>query len=330
MVRLGIVGYGNLGKACEEIAVSSKDFELTGIFTRRNPQNVISKYGSKVYSFDDIFDFKDGIDVLALCVGSQCDLVDISLCLSNAFNTVDSFDTHLKMTDYYQKLHSNAVKSQTLHYIGIGWDPGIFSLMRAYFSAILPSCDINTFWGRGVSQGHSEAIRKIDGVIDAKEYTVPIEQALQSAREGNCKGLKDADRHTRECYVVLKECENQCEKQLLMKQIQNKIVNMPDYFLGYQTEVHFVDKNTFYKEHNTLAHGGEVIASADVCDNNCTFDFSLRTKSNPHLTASVLLSYAKCNAIRAKSGDFGVKTVLDIPISHLLAGECVDKISRFI
>lgn len=330
MVRLGIVGYGNLGKACEEIAVSSEDFELVGIFTRRNPQKVMSKYNSKLYSFDDIFDFKDNVDVLVLCVGSQSDLVDISLRLSSDFNTVDSFDTHSKMAEYYKKLHSNAVKSQTLHYIGIGWDPGIFSLMRAYFSALLPFCEINTFWGRGVSQGHSEAIRKIDGVVDAKQYTIPDTNALKLVKEGKAKHLSDCDRHIRECYVVVKKEGNEQEYTQKCKEIEARIKNMPYYFSGYRTNVHFVDNDTFEREHSALPHGGEVIASADVCGNNCTFDFSLRTKSNPHLTASILLSYAKCNGARAKNGDFGVKTVLDIPISNLLEGECVDKISRFI
>lgn len=329
MIRLGIVGYGNLGKACEQIALSDNDIELVGIFTRRNPSEVTSRYKSKIYSFYDIHDFSEKIDVLALCVGSKDDLINTSLSL-NDFNTVDSFDTHSKMSGYIQKLQSNTVDFDKLHFIGIGWDPGVFSLMRAYFSAILPSCNLNTFWGRGVSQGHSEALRNIDGVLYAKQYTVPNENALNSARKGENIGLKDTDRHLRECYIVAKEGENQSENVKIRNEIVKKIVNMPYYFQGYKVKVFFIDKETFFREHSGLAHGGEVIASGKIVGNNCGFDFSLKTQSNPHLTASILLSYAKCNVKMSKSGQKGVKTVLDIPISCLLQGDWIDKVAHFI
>lgn len=329
MVRLGIVGYGNLGKACEQIAVNDKDLDLVGIFTRRKPIDISSPYESNICSLCDIRDFKEKIDVLLLCVGSKNDLIDVALSLSD-FNTVDCFDTHSKMCEYIQKLQSNAVDCDKLHFIGIGWDPGVFSLMRAYFTAILPFCRVDTFWGKGVSQGHSEAIRKIDGVLYAKQYTIPNEKALIAAREGKSVPLKDTDRHIRECYVVVKEGENQSENAKKRDEIKEKIVNMPDYFLGYETRVHFIDEYTFLREHSGLAHGGEVIACGDVVNNKCGFDFSLKTQSNPHLTASILIAYAKCNAIMNRNGQKGVKTVLDIPISCLLRGDWIDKVVRFI
>ena len=322
MINIGIVGYGNVGKACEKIALGDRDINVVGVFTRRNPRGVQAGC-KKLYSASDLPKFKGKIDVLLLCVGSAFDLTDTALALAKDFNTVDSFDTHSKMAEYAQKLNSIAVDNGRLCYFGIGWDPGLFSLCRALFSSVIPNCDVQTFWGKGVSQGHSEAIRKIDGVLLAKQYTVPKENALKEAREGRGQLLSVRDKHLRECYVVAKEGANKAV-------IEDKIKNMPDYFAPYDTIVHFISKEEFEKEHGKSPHGGFVLASGDCCGEKCNLELSLKTQSNPHFTASVLVAYAKANAMAYQNGDRGAKSVIDIPISYLCEGEWIDKIGRFI
>ena len=322
MVNIGIVGYGNVGKACEKIALENREINIAGIFTRRNPENVKTACG-KVYKADDLIKFKGKIDVLILCVGSAFDLTDTALNLARDFNTVDSFDTHSKMTEYAVNLNSTALSCGRLCYFGIGWDPGIFSLCRALFSSVVPNCDVQTFWGKGVSQGHSEAIRKIDGVLLAKQYTIPKESALKAAREGRGQSLTVRDKHLRECYVVAKDGANKAV-------IEDKIKNMPDYFAPYDTIVHFIGKEEFEKEHSGNEHGGFVLASGETGGEKCNLELSLKAQSNPDFTASVLVAYAKANALAYQKGDRGAKSVMDIPISYLCEGEWIDKIGRFI
>lgn len=322
MINIGIVGYGNVGKACEQIALADSGINLVGVFTRRNPSDVQTKC-KKVYSASDLYKFKGKIDVLILCVGSAFDLTNTAYSLAKDFNTVDSFDTHSKMAEYAENLNSIALKCGRLCYFGIGWDPGIFSLCRALFSSVMPDCDVQTFWGKGVSQGHSEAIRKIDGVLLAKQYTIPKENALKAAREGQGRLLTVRDKHLRECYVVAKDGANKAI-------IEEKIKNMPDYFAQYDTIVHFIGKEELEKEHSGSEHGGFVLANGDICGNKCNLELSLSAQSNPFFTASVLIAYAKANALAYQKGDRGAKSMIDIPISYLCKGEWIDKIGRFI
>ena len=322
MINIVIVGYGNVGKACEKIALGDRDINVVGVFTRRNPSEV-QTCCKKVYSASDLPKFKGKIDVLLLCVGSAFDLTDTALALAKDFNTVDSFDTHSKMAEYAQKLNSIAVDNGRLCYFGIGWDPGLFSLCRALFSSVIPNCDVQTFWGKGVSQGHSEAIRRIKGVKNAKQYTIPKENALKLAREGKGEGLTPRDKHLRECFVVAEDDADKAE-------IENEIVNMPDYFAGYDTIVHFVDEKYFFEHCDGMEHGGFVLANSIFDGFESRAEFSLALKSNPTFTAGVLISYAKANAKAFLRGDRGVKTMLDIPICDVLGGEWIDKVKRFV
>lgn len=318
-MKLGIVGYGNLGKACERVAQFDGDIDEIGIFSRRD--NVFSPYGNKVYKQSDVD--KCDFDVLALCVGSQNDLQELALSLVGKYNTVDSFDTHTKMADYALKMQKIALKKHTLNFIGIGWDPGLFSLIRGLYAAIMPECNLQTFWGKGVSQGHSQALRNIDGVIDAKQYTIPQSNALKLAREGSVDVINEKDKHKRECYVVAKEGVD-------FQEIERKIKTMPDYFAGYETEVHFVDSNYFYNNCNGMEHGGVVLANKQIDNFMSRAEFGLKLDSNPLFTASVLVAYAKANYRMAKGGEYGVKTVLDIAISQILQGDWIDKVRAFI
>lgn len=322
MTRIGIVGYGNVGKACEKLALQDKNCEVTGVFTRRNPDEVRS-FGAEVYSANDLQLFKDKIDVLMLCVGSAFDLTNTALNLAKDFNTVDSFDTHSKMPLYAEKLQSVAVRNDRLCYFGIGWDPGLFSLCRAMFSSILPDCDVQTFWGKGVSQGHSEAIKRIEGVKYAKQYTIPKSEALKKAREGHGATLSNSDKHLRECFVVARNGANKA-------QIEAEIKSMPDYFAEYDTIVHFIDEATYINEHGGFPHGGVVTAFGKADEWNCNMEFSLKLQNNPFFTAAIMLAYAKANAKSYDKGERGAKSVIDIPVSVLADGEWIDKIKRFI
>lgn len=318
-MKLGIVGYGNLGKACEKVALDDGKIDDICIFSRR--ADVKSQYRTKILSQDKIFDAD--CDVYVLCVGSMSDLMPLSLKLAGKVNTVDSFDNHAKMVEYATKIQSKAENSDTLHFIGMGWDPGLFSLMRALFSGILKDANMQTFWGKGVSQGHSEAIRRIDGVLDAKQYTIPISNAVELTRNGKGKGLKDCEKHMRECYVVPKDNADLCE-------IEGKIVTMPDYFAPYDTKVHFVDKAWFDIHCTGMEHGGKVLASGKSSNYLSKMEFDLKLDNNPIFTASVLIAYAKANFEMAKRGVCGIKTILDIPIGEILDGDWIDKVRTFI
>lgn len=318
-IRLGIVGYGNLGKACEKIALNDEQIETVGIFSRR--QNVKSPYGTNVYLQDDIFDFD--MDVVLLCVGSQSDLEETAYKIATKFNTADSFDTHAKIPDYIDRMSKIAKDNDRLCCVAVGWDPGLFSLARALFCAVMPNAKTQTFWGKGVSQGHSEAIRRIDGVLDAKQYTVPKENALKLAREGKGDILLPRDKHFRECFIVAKEGADK-------PAIEEKIKNMPNYFSEYDTIVHFVDMEYFNKYCSDMSHGGIVFANGAFDGFESRGEFSLDLKSNPMFTAGVLVTYAKAVAKEYNMGMRGVKTVLDIPICDLLQGEWIDKVKRFV
>lgn len=267
-MRLAIVGYGNLGKACESIICqnglieNSSNFQLIGIFTRRNPQEVISPYGTPVYPLHDAEKFCGKIDVMLLCVGSANDLTDTALPLAKHFNTVDCYDNHKHIPDYAEKLNAVVLENGKTCIFSTGWDPGIFSLMRALFESVCNRGTTTTFWGRGVSQGHSEAIRKLKGVKYAIQYTVPKQSALEMARAGKGEGLSARDKHLRECYVVL-------DKDADKRQIEMQIKTMPDYFAPYDTTVHFIDEQEFLLNHKTMQHGGFVLRTSRQTDKEC-------------------------------------------------------------
>lgn len=322
-MKIAIVGYGNLGKACEKIACDSDEFELVGIFSRRNPDLLSSSFGTKFYRQEEIFDFEGKIDVVALCLGSANDLTDTALKIAGRFNTVDSFDTHAKMAEYSNQLDEVAKANSRLCFYGIGWDPGLFSMMRAMISAVIPKGITQTFWGRGVSQGHSEAIRRIDGVKDAKQYTIPKDEALEIARSGGGENLSVRDKHLRECYVVAEENTDKAR-------IENEIKSMPNYFADYDTIVHFIDEDTFAREHQGMEHGGFVMRHG-YCNDKATFaEFSLKLDSNPDFTASVLMRYAIANAKLHNERWRGAKNILDIPISAILSCDRQKTIKDFV
>lgn len=322
-MKIAIVGYGNLGKACEKIACESDEFEFVGIFSRRNPNILSSPYGTKFYRQEEIFDFVGKIDVVALCLGSANDLTDSALKIAEKFNTVDSFDTHAKMVEYCNRLDEVARDNDRLCFVGIGWDPGLFSMMRAMFFAVIPNGVTQTFWGRGVSQGHSEAIRRIDGVKDAKQYTIPKDEALEIARRGGGESLSVRDKHLRECYVVAEENADKTR-------IEYEIKSMPNYFAEYDTIVHFLDEDTFAREHQGMEHGGFVMRNG-YCNDKATFlEFSLKLDSNPDFTASVLMRYALANTKLYNEGWRGAKNILDIPVSKILSCDRQKMIKDFV
>ena len=322
MIRLGIVGYGNLGRACERIAASKKDtFELVGIFTRRDPAGMTSPFGTPFYGQDEIEKFAGKIDVLALCTGSANDLTDLGKRCAAKFNTVDSFDTHARMREYVADMQAVTEKSGTLALIGIGWDPGLFSLMRAVFGGVLENGNTQTFWGKGVSQGHSEAIRKIDGVRRGVQYTIPKEEALVAARAGRGEGLTTRDKHLRECFVVAADGADKAE-------IERRIVTMPNYFDEYDTVVHFISEEEFERDHTAMPHGGFVLRGGSVSGKGCSLEFALKLESNPDFTASVLMAYAAASARLYAAGRRGALTILDIPAVALTDEDRLDYIAH--
>lgn len=322
-MKIGIVGYGNLGKASEKIAVARDDMEVVGIFTRRDPATLSSPFGTPFYRQDDLPSFVGKIDVLALCTGSANDLTALGLKSAELFNTVDSFDTHAKMREYALGMKEVTEKNGNLSFIGIGWDPGMFSIMRCLFSSVLTDGDSQTFWGKGVSQGHSEAIRKIAGVKRGIQYTVPKEDALEKARAGQGASLTTRDKHLRECFVV---AEDGADKALIEKTIKE----MPNYFADYDTVVHFISEEEFDHDHKAMPHGGFVLRSGEVNGKKQGLEFSLTLESNPDFTASVLMTYARACVRMSKDGEVGVRTALDVPVSKLLDEEWIDIVGRLV
>ena len=312
-MKIGIYGYGNLGRGVEAATKYHTDAELVGIFTRRSPDTVKTLSGTPVYSAEDIEKFKDEIDVLILCGGSATDLPVMTPALAKSFNVVDSFDTHARIPEHFEAVDEAARESGHVALISAGWDPGLFSVARAYAAATLPSGKDYTFWGVGISQGHSDAIRRIDGVLDARQYTVPKEEALGAVRSGKNPTLTAGEKHRRVCYVVAADGADRSE-------IAEKIKTMPNYFADYDTEVNFITAEELARDHSGMPHGGSVIHSGVTGvsgEHSHTIEFSLKLDSNPEFTASVLVAYARAVTRMKNRGDRGAKTVFDVTLSDL-------------
>lgn len=310
MIKIGIYGYGNLGRGVENAIKQNPDMELCGVFTRRNPETVkIQTAGVPVYHCDDAKNMQDKIDVMILCGGSATDLPEQTPKMAQMFNVIDSFDTHAKIPEHFANVDSAAKSGGNVAVISVGWDPGMFSLARMYSGAILPDGADYTFWGKGVSQGHSDAIRRIDGVLDAKQYTIPVDAALDAVRSGSAPVLSTREKHTRECFVVAEDGAD-------LARIENEIKTMPNYFADYDTTVHFISKDELVRDHSGIPHGGFVIRSGKTganLENNHIIEYSLKLDSNPEFTSSVLVAYARAAYKLKMNGEAGAKTVLDIP-----------------
>ncbi len=307
-IRIGIVGYGNIGRGVEQSIARNDDMELVAVFTRRAPETVtIATEGAAVKHMDDLLSMKDDIDVAILCGGSATDLPIMGPELAANFNTIDSFDTHARIPEYFANMDKAAKEGGNVGIISVGWDPGMFSLNRLYGEAILPQGSTYTFWGKGVSQGHSDAIRRIPGVKNAIQYTVPIEEAVNKVRSGSEPTLTTRDKHLRECYVVAEEGADLAE-------IENTIKTMPNYFDEYDTTVEFITEEELKANHSKMPHGGFVIRSGEtgVAGNKHIIEYSLKLDSNPEFTASVLVCYARAAYRLSQAGESGAKTVFDI------------------
>ncbi len=321
-MNIAIYGYGNLGKGVECAVRDNADMSLIGIFTRRNPEDVTTLTGAAVYKADEILKFKDDIDVVVICGGSATDLPEMTPALVEYFNVIDSFDTHANISEHFERVDLNAKKSGKVGLISCGWDPGMFSLNRLYASAILPNGRDYTFWGRGVSQGHSDAIRRIEGVLDARQYTIPKEDALKLVRSGVNPDLSVRQKHLRECYVVAEAGADKAR-------IEREIKSMPNYFADYDTVVNFIDEQELREKHSAIPHGGFVIRTGKTGlnhENIHTIEYSLKLDSNPEFTASVLVAYARAVYKLNKRGEVGAKTVFDIApadISPLNSSELI-------
>lgn len=315
MIRIGILGYGNLGRGTEIAVQKAKDMELVAIFTRRNPESLNTITNVPVINIQEIESWKEKIDVMILCGGSATDLPEQGPLYAEMFNTIDSFDTHAKIPDYYKNVDKSAKKGKHISIISVGWDPGLFSLNRLYAEAIMPIGSTYTFWGPGVSQGHSDAIRRIEGVKNAVQYTIPIEEAMEVVRAGENPNFTVREKHLRKCFVVLEEGAN-------AKEVENKIKTMPNYFDEYDTIVNFITEEELKLNHSGMSHGGFVIRSGNTGIENETkqiIEYSLKLESNPEFTASVLIAYARAAFRLAEQGETGAKTVLDIPPAMLTA-----------
>ena len=313
-IRIGIFGYGNLGRGVECALRQNADMELKAVFTRRNPETVkILTQGVPVYHADRVAEMKDEIDVMILCGGSATDLPVQTPALAKLFNVVDSFDTHANIPVHFANVNAQAAATEHTAIISVGWDPGLFSLNRLYGGAILPDGKDYTFWGKGVSQGHSDAIRRVEGVAGGKQYTVPVQEALDAVRRGENPELSTREKHTRECFVVAKEGADKAR-------IESEIKNMPNYFADYDTTVNFISEEELQRDHSGIPHGGFVIRSGRTgkdLENNHIIEYSLKLDSNPEFTSSVLVAYARAAYRMYNKGDFGCKTVLDIPPAYL-------------
>ncbi len=314
MIRIGIYGYGNLGRGVEKAVKKNKDMELVAVFTRRDPKSlVIDTPTARVVNINDVLNYKDKIDVMVICGGSATDLPEMTPALAKNFNVIDSFDTHANVPSHYNNVNNSAEATKHVAIISVGWDPGMFSLNRCIMSAVLPDGKDYTFWGKGVSQGHSDAIRRIKGVIDARQYTCPVEKALEEVRSGKNPELTTREKHTRLCYVVVEEG---ADKALIEKQIKE----MPNYFADYDTTVNFISLEELKKNHNGIPHGGFVIRTGETSDGvKHVIEYSLKLDSNPEFTGSVLIAYARAAARLSARGDYGCKTVFDIAPKDLVS-----------
>ncbi|MBM7687711.1 diaminopimelate dehydrogenase [Enterococcus ureilyticus] len=310
MIKVAIIGYGNLGRGVERAIKQNEDMELVGVYTRRTPESVQTE-GAKAFTMDQLTLKKGDIDVCILCGGSATDLPTQTPEWTHLFNTIDSFDTHAKIPEHFTKVDQVAKENQTTSIISTGWDPGLFSLNRLYAQSILPVGETNTFWGKGVSQGHSDALRRIEGVIDAVQYTIPNSEVIKKLKAGEQLTLTTRDKHFRECFVVL-EVGAEEEK------IREEIISMPNYFADYDTEVHFISQSELDQEHKAMPHGGTVLHTGITHKNTKqVIEYNLDLQSNPEFTASVLVAYARACVRLAKEKQFGAYTVLDIPPKYL-------------
>ena len=315
-IRIGIYGYGNLGRGVESAIRQNKDMELVAVFTRRDPSTVsLCTEGVAVCRADEVADYTDKIDVMIICGGSATDLPVQSPALAKLFNIVDSFDTHAKVPEHFAAVDAAAKASGKVALISCGWDPGMFSLNRLYADAVLPEGKDYTFWGKGVSQGHSDAIRRVDGVADGKQYTIPCDDALEAVRSGKNPDLTTRQKHTRECFVVAKEGADK-------EKIAEEIKNMPNYFADYDTTVNFITAEELKRDHSGIPHGGFVIRSGKTgfeSEHTHIIEYSLKLDSNPEFTASVIVAYARAVAKMSQNSQYGCKTVFDVPPAYLSA-----------
>ena len=320
MIRIGIAGYGNIGRGVEAAVTRSHDMELTAVFTRRDPQSLhILTETAAVYPAAEAADHKDEVDVLILCGGSATDLPEQTPEYVKYFNVVDSFDTHKRIPEHFANVDKAAVESGHIGIISVGWDPGMFSLNRMYANAILPGGNDYTFWGKGVSQGHSDAIRRISGVVDARQYTIPVPEALEKVRAGENPVLTTRQKHTRECFVVVEEGADKAR-------IEQEIKTMKNYFDEYDTTVHFISQEELDRDHKGIPHGGFVIRTGKTGwedENSDVIEYSLKLDSNPEFTSSVICAYARAAYRMAQEGQSGCRTVFDVPPAALsaLSGE---------
>ena len=311
-IRIGILGYGNLGKGVELAVQKNDDMELVALFTRRDPESITTITGVPVYAAADIAQYTDAIDVLILCGGSATDLPKQTPEAAKLFNVVDSFDTHANIPTHFAEVDAAAKESGKIGVISVGWDPGMFSVARLYSNCILPDGNDYTFWGRGVSQGHSDAIRRIPGVLDARQYTVPVEAAMNAVRAGENPELTTREKHTRECFVVAEEGAD-------LTAIEKQIVEMPNYFADYDTTVTFISQEELDRDHAGIPHGGSVIRTGVTGDgtNKHVVEFSLKLDSNPEFTGSVLAACARAAYRMNQEGQSGCKTIFDIAPAYL-------------
>ena len=315
-IKIGILGYGNLGRGVECAVKQNDDMELVAVFTRRNPEDVkILTETATVCNVADVEDWKDKIDVMIICGGSATDLPKQTPVYAKMFNVIDSFDTHARIPEHFANVDAAAKEGGHVGIISVGWDPGMFSLNRLYANAILPDGNDYTFWGKGVSQGHSDAIRRVEGVKDGKQYTIPVEAALKAVRNGENPELTTRQKHTRECFVVLEEGADAAK-------VEEEIKTMPNYFSDYDTTVHFISEEELKKNHSGIPHGGFVIRTGKTGwnkENNHVIEYSLKLDSNPEFTSCVIVAYARAAYRLYKEGQSGCKTVFDIAPAYLSA-----------
>lgn len=313
-IKIGILGYGNLGRGVECAVKQNDDMELVAVFTRRNPEDVkILTETATVCNVADVEDWKDKIDVMIICGGSATDLPKQTPVYAKTFNVIDSFDTHARIPEHFANVDAAAKEGGHVGIISVGWDPGMFSLNRLYANAILPDGNDYTFWGKGVSQGHSDAIRRVEGVKDGKQYTIPVEAALKAVRNGENPELTTRQKHTRECFVVLEEGADAAK-------VEEEIKTMPNYFSDYDTTVHFISEEELKANHSGIPHGGFVLRSGKTGwngENKHLIEYSLKLDSNPEFTSSVILAYARAAYRLHKEGQTGCKTVFDIAPAYL-------------
>ena len=311
MINIGLYGYGNIARGIEEAVKHNDDFNLVAVFSRRDPNTVKTNSGVKVYHSSEVAKFVGKIDIMVLCGGSATDLPVQGPAMLKLFNTIDTFDTHARIPEYFDTMDKVGKENGHLGAISVGWDPGLFSINRCLFEACMPDGENYTFWGKGVSQGHSDAIRRIDGVLDARQYTIPKEEAISKVKAGFNPTLTARDKHLRECFVVLKEGANK-------DYVEKTIKEMPNYFADYDTIVHFISMDEMNKNHMGLAHGGTVIRGGELSnEHKAVMSFEMNTESNPQFTSSVVIAFSRALYRMHNEGRVGAISVLDVPISYL-------------